>query len=277
MGGDFFLPCEAEVHAFEAAGGGGGHADGEEVGAGVAVEVGKDVGHAEESGLGEPGGGAVGELAFSVAFEDIDSGEVAGEDEVEVGVGVDVGKGGGVVATVAFFAEAGRVGDVGELAFSVVEEEVGGVAVVGIVEGFGDFAALVRGAVLAEEDVEVAIVIDIGGGDGLSGGEFGVEARASSFEEGAFFADFIEWFSGEEAEGEVEGVGGEDVDAAVAIEVAQDGAGADGLGVGGDFGGGEAEVAVIEKDGVGSAEEDVGESVAVEVINEDGVEAFGVE
>lgn len=156
-----------EAEGVESFGGGLGHAHEEEVETAVGVEIGEGMRHAEGAGIAEPGGGLVGEAAVTVVGVDLEAGEVAGDDEVEVTIAIEVREGSAVGASMAVRFQAGVAGDVGEASLTVVAEEEGGGAVVGVEVGGGHLAALIGSAVLAEEDIGVTIAVDVAAGDCL--------------------------------------------------------------------------------------------------------------
>lgn len=123
-----------------------------------------------------------------VIFEGIEAVEVAGEDEIEIVVAVEVDEGCAVGAAGAFSGQAGALGNVGEVAGTVVGEKIAGIAIVGIEVGMGHLAAFEGDFVLGEEEVEVTIAIDIACGEGLGVAEarFGAPDQAGRIGKAAY-------------------------------------------------------------------------------------------
>ena len=158
--GDIGAP---EVEVLEAVDGGGGHADHEEIETAIGVEISDGMGHTESAGIRDPGIGDIGELAHAVIEIKVDAGEVADDDEIEMAIGVEICERGAVNAAPAFGSEVGGLGGVGEFAVATINEEISGMAVVGIVVRGRQGAAFIGDPVLAKENVKVSIRIDIAG------------------------------------------------------------------------------------------------------------------
>ena len=108
--------------------------------------------------------GCVREFARAVVKVKIHTGEVAHDDQVQVAVVVDVRERCAVRAAVALGLEPGGGGGIGQPTGAVVEQQVAGESVVGVVDRRRHLALHVRQFVLRQPQVRIAIAVDVAGG-----------------------------------------------------------------------------------------------------------------
>ena len=219
-------------------------------------------------------------MALAVVLIDIDAGEIADDDQVEVAVFVEIDQRTAVGAAVAFVGDAGVLGDVDEVAAALVLQDIAGVTVVGVVVGRGELPAGVGRFVLGDEQIEVAVAVDVAGGEAGRGGEgdVAVDHAARRLVELAGAVAFIEEHGESRGRTSADDVGADDqvIDYAVAAEVGEqalqddaDDGSAHLLSV--EYG-----IALVPEYVVGARRDQFGQTVAVEVLGDQVVVAGAI-
>ena len=107
----------------------------------------------------------VAEATRPVVVVEVDARVVAHDEQIEIPVQVEIHEAGRVGAPEALGAESGLVRGGRPVPVAIVQEQVGGVAVVRVVEGRGHLSLHVGRLVLPEPDVEVAVRVDVAGAE----------------------------------------------------------------------------------------------------------------
>src|SRR5262245_41318953 len=124
--------------------------------------------HPKSHAVGDPLQGNLAEAAAPVITVNLETREVVDHDEVEIAIPVEVHERTAVGAAPAFGPQAGVDSRVGKVSVAIVQQQAGRVTVIGVIVWNGHLPVIIRAFVLAEEEIQVAIVVDIAAGDELA-------------------------------------------------------------------------------------------------------------
>jgi len=150
-----------QPHGLQAPCRGRRHPRHEEIQATIEVVVCEGCRHAEHVPVGAERIVGIGEVSTSIVVVQIDAGKVADDEKVEIGVIVEIDKGARVGSPPPLRFEPCGSSSEREISLSIVQEQIRGEAVVGVVVGGGHLATAIGRLVLGEPDVQVTIAIDV--------------------------------------------------------------------------------------------------------------------
>ncbi len=105
-------------------------------------------------------------MTLAVVGVEIDSGEVADHQQIEIRIFIQVDEGARVSSAKAFLRQARLFGGEFKAAVAPVSKEVAGPAVIGVKKRRRHLALEVRGLVLSQPGIEVAVAVDVPHGQG---------------------------------------------------------------------------------------------------------------
>src|SRR5207302_137983 len=158
----------------------------------VGVEIRQRVSHAESMWLSDPLAGDVDEMAVAVVPVKVSAGEIAHDQQVQGVVMIQIDERRAVNATPAFRTEARSLSRVGEMAMTVVQQEVRRVTVIRVVKVGPQDLAEGGHLVLTQKHIQVAIVIDVTASQdhGVGQARAGRPCHSARLVEGALWGAF---------------------------------------------------------------------------------------
>ena len=149
----------------EALSGRRGHADHQQVQPAISIKIRQGRRHAEAVRLSDPAARHVDEMDVPIVMVKIDSRKIADGCQVELAIAIEIGQRRAVDSTPSFRSKAGFFGDVPELTFSVIQQQMSGKTVIGIVVVRLNGLPKRGNSVLRDKHIQSAVAVHIAAGE----------------------------------------------------------------------------------------------------------------